>query len=124
MHTEEAIIARGVMAMEMVIGVLELQEIKFRLRSRPSNDSTLHWVIQSILSDSSLGYKRPPAIARGIILAIFLLPATGLQMALEVGVSEIRTLIIWQHINGLVYMPKTKSSLIRHQVVLHIQGAI
>merc|ERR1719265_1660593 len=112
------------MAMKFVIGMLELQKIKLSLPSRPTDGSTLHWVIQSILFDSSLGYKRPPAMPGRIILASLLLPAARLQVALKVSIVEIFTFIIWQHINRLAEMKEAKSSLIRHQVVFNVKSAI
>jgi hypothetical protein len=119
MDSEEAIIARGIVAMEIIIGVLELQKIKLSLCSCPTNGSTRHRVIQSIFFDASFGYKRPPAIPGRIILASFLIPAARLQMALKVSIVEILTFVIWQHINRFVEMEKAESSLIRLQIVFN-----
>lgn len=53
-HAQKTIVVRAVMAMEIIISVLELQESHVRLRLIPSYCEALDWIVQSIVSVPTL----------------------------------------------------------------------
>jgi flagellar biosynthesis protein FliP len=119
-HTKKAIVIRAVVTVEVIIGVLEIQERHVGFGSCPPNRASTHRIIQSIVTVTSLRHQTTPAVA-GLKLALPALTTADLQIALQVGVAEVFPFIVWQQIDGFVGMEEAESTFIGHQVILHVE---
>lgn len=81
-YAEESSVARAVVAMEAVIGILQLQEGDVGLGSLPANGRTAHWVVFCILSISTFLCPPPVGFLRPFEVTALFLAAAHLQVTL------------------------------------------
>lgn len=93
-HTKKPSIARGKVAMKVVISILQLQKWQAGLGTTPTNSRTKNWIVLTILAVPSLLHQAPPAAA-WVECTLLSLAATHLQMARQVCVPEVCALVIW-----------------------------
>lgn len=112
-HSEEAGVAWAVMTIKAIIMVRSLQERKFGFTTCPTHFFTKDWIVLGIVAMTSLLQK---LVRLGIVGTARFVPAAQLKMAGEVGVPEVRTFVIRQHVHRLMYMPQTESAFVRFQI--------
>lgn len=93
-HAKKPSIARGIVAMEVVISILQLQKWQAGLGTTPTNRRTKNWIVLTILAVPSLLHQAPPAAA-WVERTLLSPAATHLQMARQVCVPEVCALVIW-----------------------------
>jgi hypothetical protein len=103
---------------ELVIGVVEIQEGHVGLILWPPNGASKHRIIQSIVSITTLRHQSTPA-AVGVELTVPALTHADLQITLQVSIAKVFPFVIGQQIDGFVGMPEAESTFISLQIALY-----
>jgi hypothetical protein len=79
--------------MEIVIGIRQAQESLVRLGSTPAYCRSFDWIIERVLTVSTVSHQAASAIF-WIECALPALSTANLQMALQVCIVEVRALVV------------------------------
>lgn len=111
-HTQEAIILGGVVAVEPVVSIFFFEERQSTFATCPANTSTHHRVVHLVRIMASLLDK---LVSRAVVRTAILVLATNLQVAREISVAE-PSFVVWQLVPNFLDVPQAKSTLVRLKV--------
>jgi hypothetical protein len=104
--------------MEIVVGVFKGQKSQVSLGFAPPHRLTHHWKVVAIFSSTTFAHKTPSS-GRRVESALIAAFATYLQIALQIGVPKVCSLIIRQQVDRFMRMEQTESPLVSLQVTSH-----